>query len=84
MAPVLSNISEPDQPNAELAIRMTVPEEFAGAVMGELQSKRGYTTEMDVQWGVVIIRGRMPASEFDGFRATIALATQQRGRVERQ
>jgi translation elongation factor EF-G len=56
MAPVLSNISEPDQSNAELAIRMTVPEEFAGAVMGELQSRRGYTTAMDVQSGVVIIQ----------------------------
>lgn len=84
MAPLLSNISEPDQPNAEVAICMTVPEEFAGAVMGELQSRRGYTAEMEVQSGVVVIRGRMPASEFDGFQATIALATQQGGRVERQ
>ena len=84
MGRVISNISEPDQPDAEFAIRFTVPEDFAGVSMGEFQSRRGCITGMEVQSGIVIIRGSLPASEFQAFQATIAVATEQRGRVERE
>jgi translation elongation factor EF-G len=84
MGRILSEIREPDQPNSELGIRMTVPEEFAGASMGEFQSRGGYITDMDVQSGMVMVRGSLPAGEFQAFRDAIALATQQRGRVERE
>jgi translation elongation factor EF-G len=83
MGRVLSNISEPDQPDAEFTIRITVPEEFAGASMGELQSRGGSINGIDVQSAIVIIRGSLPASEFQAFQDTIAVATQQRGSVER-
>jgi hypothetical protein len=84
MARVLSGLSEPDQPDANFAIRFTVPEEFAGMSMGEVQSRRGCITGMDVQSGIAIIRGSLPASEFQAFQDTIAVATHQRGRVERE
>jgi translation elongation factor EF-G len=84
MGRVLGNISEPDQPDAECAIRLTFPEEFAGSSMGEFQSRGGYITGMDVQSGIVILRGSLPAAEFQAFRETIAFVTQQRGSVERE
>ena len=84
MGRVLSNISEPDQPDAEFVIRLTVAEEFAGLSMSEFQSRGRYVTGMDVQSGIVIMRGSLPAAEFQAFRDTIAVATQQRGSVERE
>ena len=84
MGRVLSNITEPDQPDAESAIRLTIPEEFAGSSMGEFQSRGGYITGMDVQSGIVIVRGSLPAAKFQAFRDAIAVATQRRGSVERE
>jgi translation elongation factor EF-G len=52
--------------------------------MGEFQLRRGCITGMDVQSGNAIIRGSLPASQFQGFQHSIAVATQQRGRVERE
>ena len=83
MGRVRGDISEPDQPDAESAVRITIPEKFAGASMGEFESRRGCITGMDVQSGTVIIRGSLPASEFPAFQERIAVATQQRGTVER-
>lgn len=84
MPQVTNESSGSDEPDSEVSIRMTVPEELAGASMGEFQSRRGSITAMDVRSGVVIIRGAIPASEFRAFQHTIASATQQRGRVDRE
>jgi hypothetical protein len=59
MPPVLSGLSEPghpDEPKPELAIDIVVPEEFAGMSMGEVRSRGGSVTSMDVQSGTVVIR----------------------------
>jgi hypothetical protein len=60
MTRVLSGVNEPDEPNRpdpELVIRMTVPEEFAGWSMGELSAHRGWIKGIDVQHGIAVIRG---------------------------
>ena len=82
MARVLSGVSEPIEPDPELGICITVPEEFAGLSMGELNSRRGGVTGMDVQSGMVLIRGFLLASEYVGLEIAIAAGTQHRGRVE--
>ena len=88
MARVPSGVSEPNQPepepDPELLIRVIVPEEFAGLSMGELQSRRGCVTGLDVQSGVVFIRGSLPSSEYAAFHTAITVSTQHRGRVEHE
>jgi len=87
MARVLSGVGEPSQPepDPEVAIRMTIPEEFGGISMGELNSRRGCVLGMDSQPGrVILIRASLPASEYMGLEDTIAEWTQNRGRVEHE
>jgi len=50
--------------------------------MGEFQSRGGYIIGMDVQPGIVILLGSLPAAESRAFRETIAVVTHQRGSVE--
>jgi translation elongation factor EF-G len=54
---------------------MTVPEEFAGWSMGELNSRRGCIIGMDVQHGNVVIRGSVPTTEYEALADAIAVAT---------
>jgi translation elongation factor EF-G len=87
MGRVLGGVNEPDEPNrpdAELIIRMTVPEEFAGWSMGELNSRRGCIIGMDVQHGNVVIRGSVPTTEYQALADAIAVATKRLGRIERE
>ena len=84
MGRALSGVNEPDEPNAELIIRMTVPEEFAGLSMGELNSRRGCIKGMDVQHGNVVIRGSVPTKEYDALADAISVATKRLGRIERE
>jgi elongation factor G len=67
-----------------LGIRVTVPEEFVGASMGELSARRGYVTSIDVQSGDVSIRATLPASEYNALVEAIAAMTQRRGRIKRE
>ncbi|HYL15644.1 MAG TPA: hypothetical protein VEV41_21600 [Terriglobales bacterium] len=85
MSRVLSGTSEPgqpDEPESEFLIYIIVPEEFAGVSMGEVHSRRGSVTGMDVQTGSVLIRASVPKSEYSGLEHAIDEATQHRGRVE--
>jgi elongation factor G len=84
MKQVLGGTSEPDQPTGEVAIGMVVPEESAGALIGEFSSRRGRITGVDVQSGLFVIRGSLPASEYAALQEVIASATEQRGKVERE
>jgi elongation factor G len=85
MPRVLSGVSEPSQPDesqSEIAVQLIVPGEFAGMSMGELHSRRGRVTGMDVKSGSVLIRAFLPASEYDRLEKAIDEGTQHRGRVE--
>jgi translation elongation factor EF-G len=85
MPRVLSGVSEPgqpDEPQAEFAVHVIVPEEFAGMSMSELHSRRGRVTGMDVKSGSVLIRASVPSSEYGELEKAIDEGTQHRGRVE--
>jgi Elongation factor G C-terminus len=85
MPRVLSGVGEPGQPDesqSEIAVHLIVPEEFAGMSMGELHTRRGRVSGMDVKSGSVLIRAFLPASEYDGLEKAIDEGTQHRGRVE--
>jgi translation elongation factor EF-G len=63
MARVLSGLNEPDEPNRpdpDVAIRITVPQELAGWSMGEVTARRGIITGMAAEQENAVIRGRLP------------------------
>lgn len=78
----LSEPGQPDEPKPELALHIVVPEEFAGMSMGELRSRRGSVTSMDVRSGTVVIRASLSVSEYEGLAEAIRVGSQGRGRVE--
>ncbi len=85
MVRVLSGINEPDDPNRpdpEIDIRITVAQEFAGWSMGEISARRGFITGIDVEKENTVIRGRLPTSEFKGLADVLAEATQHAGKIE--
>lgn len=85
MSPVPTGMSEPgqpDEPDAECALYIIVPEEFAGVSMSELNSRRGCVTGIDIETGSVSIRASLPKSEYSGLEKAITEGTQHRGRVE--
>ena len=78
---------EPEKPNraaGEVSIRITVPEEFAGASLGELIARQGFITGMEAEEQSLVIRASLAAGEYDGLVEAIVADTQGRGRVERE
>jgi translation elongation factor EF-G len=83
MPDVLSGTNEPDQSDPELAIAITIPEEFVGFAMGELSSRSGVVTGMKIVSRTVVIYASLRASENHGLEQSIAETTRQRGKVVR-
>ena len=83
MVDVMSGTGEPDQPDPDLAIHITIPEEFVGFAMGELSSRSGVVTRMKVVSGTAVIYASLRAFEYHGLEQSIAQTTRQRGKVTR-
>jgi elongation factor G len=60
-------------------VEVTVPEEYMGDVMGDLNSRRGRIEGMDSRAGAQIIRSKVPLSEMFGYSTTLRSRTQGRG-----
>ena len=79
---------EPDNPDdvamPEVFIRITVPEEFMGSSMGELNGRGGLVMTIDCESSSVVIRASLPASEYEALSIAISSATLRRGKVERE
>lgn len=82
MPTITSGLREPGQPDPEITVCITIPEEFSGSSMSELERRHGCLTDMKVQHGLVSVRATLPASAFGGLVEAIGLATQRQGRVE--
>jgi elongation factor G len=65
-------------------VKVTVPEEFMGDVMGDLSSRRGKILGMDVQGPFQAIRAQVPLSELYKYSTHLRSLTQGRGGVERE
>ena len=70
-------------PSREVAVRITVPEEFIGSAIRELEARQGYVTEMNALVGAMTIKAFVPGSEYDRLSQEIVSATLKRGTVER-
>ncbi len=62
-----------------MKVEVTVPEEYMGDVIGDINSRRGKMEGMDAQNGVQIIRSFVPLSEMFGYATDLRSKTQGRG-----
>ncbi|HZG15157.1 MAG TPA: elongation factor G [Candidatus Bathyarchaeia archaeon] len=62
-----------------MKVEVTVPEEYMGDVMGDLNSRRGRIEGMEAQANAQIIRAMVPLSEMFGYSTTLRSRTQGRG-----
>jgi elongation factor G len=62
-----------------MKVEITVPEEYMGDVMGDVNSRRGRIEGMEAQAGAQIIRGFIPLSEMFGYATSLRSRTQGRG-----
>jgi elongation factor G len=65
-------------------VRVTVPDEFMGDVMGDLSSRRGKILGMEAQGPFQIIRAQVPLAELYKYSTHLRSLTQGRGHVERE
>ncbi len=60
-------------------VEITAPDEFAGAIMGDLNSRRGRIQGMDNKAGNTIVKAEAPMSEMLTYGAELTAITQGRG-----
>jgi elongation factor G len=62
-----------------MKIEVRVPEDYLGAVVGDLNSRRGEVSEIDSVGSLRIIRGVVPIAEMFAYSSALRGATQGRG-----
>ena len=62
-----------------MRVEITVPEEYMGDVIGDINSRRGKMEGMEARGGAQIIRGFIPLSEMFGYATDLRSKTQGRG-----
>ena len=62
-----------------MRVEITVPEEYMGDVIGDINSRRGKMEGMEARGGEQIIRGFIPLSEMFGYATDLRSKTQGRG-----
>jgi len=62
-----------------MKVEVTVPEEYMGDVMGDINSRRGRIEGMEARAGAQIIRGYVPLAEMFGYATDLRSRTQGRG-----
>jgi elongation factor G len=58
---------------------ITVPDEFAGSIMGDLNSRRGRIQGMDNKGGNTVVKAEVPMAEMLSYGADLTSMTQGRG-----
>ena len=62
-----------------MKIEVTVPEDYMGDVLGDINSRRGRIEGMDARSGAQVIRAFVPLSEMFGYATDLRSRTQGRG-----
>ena len=62
-----------------MKLEVIIPDEFAGQVMGDLNSRRGRIAGMDSEKGLQIIRATVPEAELYKYSTSLRSITQGRG-----
>ncbi len=67
-----------------MKVEVTVPEEYMGDVMGDLNSRRGRIEGMEARANAQVIRAMVPLSEMFGYSTVLRSRTQGRGNYSMQ
>jgi elongation factor G len=67
-----------------MKVEVTVPEEYMGDVMGDLNSRRGRIEGMEARANAQVIRAMVPLAEMFGYSTTLRSRTQGRGNYSMQ
>jgi len=62
-----------------MRVQIEVPDEFAGAIMGDLNSRRGRIQGMDNKSGKTVIKAEVPMAEMLTYGVDLTAMTQGRG-----
>ncbi|NLW14922.1 MAG: elongation factor G [Erysipelothrix sp.] len=62
-----------------MAVEITAPEEYLGAVMGDVSSRRGQIREQEERGNAIIVKAFVPLSEMSGYATDLRSFTQGRG-----
>jgi elongation factor G len=62
-----------------LKIEVSTPEEYLGDVIGDLNSRRGVISDIDVRGNIRVIRGKVPIAEMFQYSTKLRGLTQGRG-----
>jgi len=62
-----------------MAVEITVPDEFAGSIMGDLNSRRGRIQGMDNKAGNTLVKAEVPMAEMLTYGVDLTSMTQGRG-----
>jgi len=62
-----------------MVVEITVPDDFAGSIMGDLNSRRGRIQGMDNKAGNTIVKAEVPMAEMLTYGADLTSMTQGRG-----
>lgn len=62
-----------------MKVEVTVPEDYMGDILGDINSRRGRVEGMDARGNAQVIRGYVPLSEMFGYSTSLRSRTQGRG-----
>src|SRR5262249_56158076 len=62
-----------------MKVEVTIPDEFAGSIMGDLNSRRGRIQGMDNKAGKTVVKAECPMAEMLSYGADLTSMTQGRG-----
>ncbi|HZD09127.1 MAG TPA: elongation factor G, partial [Candidatus Limnocylindrales bacterium] len=62
-----------------MKVEITIPDEFAGSIMGDLNSRRGRIQGMDNKAGKTVVKAECPMAEMLTYGADLTSMTQGRG-----
>ncbi len=62
-----------------MKVEIIVPDEYVGDVMGDVSSKRGHVTRLDMRSGQQVVDAMIPLSEMFGYSTDLRSRTQGRG-----
>jgi elongation factor G len=71
--------SKPTLLEPVMSAEITIPDEFAGSIMGDLSSRRGRIQGMDNKGGNTIVRAEVPMAEMLSYGPDLTSMTQGRG-----
>jgi elongation factor G len=72
-------IAKPTLLEPIMHVEITVPDEFAGGIMGDLNGRRGRIQGMDNKGGKTVVKAEVPMSEMLTYGADLTSMTQGRG-----